>query len=80
MGPLLRLVLIVFGLWLVIRIIKRALADTSTPRHPPSDNTRHNDVMLRCAHCGVYIPQSEAYQRMGSTYCSREHAEADKKT
>ena len=80
MGPLLRLVLVVFALWLILRYIKRALDHKPSPRHPPRSAPAHVNAMLKCKHCGVYFPESEATRRGGNTYCSPEHAKADNKT
>jgi len=30
--------------------------------------------LVRCAHCGVHLPRSEARQAAGALYCSEEHA------
>ena len=79
MGPLIRLVLIFFALWLIIRYIKRAL-DTPSPRPPSPDTPERVSAMLKCKQCGVYVPQSEATRRGDNFYCSSEHAEADHKT
>jgi uncharacterized protein len=39
------------------------------PREKPSE------PMVRCAACGLNVPQSEALGRGGAWYCSREHLE-----
>lgn len=31
------------------------------------------EPMLKCAHCGIYLPASEALERRGLSYCSPEH-------
>jgi len=31
------------------------------------------EVMVSCAHCGVYIPASEALHQDGLDFCSQEH-------
>ena len=80
MGQLLRIILVLFALWLIVRYIKRALGHNPPPRHPSPNTTEHVNAMLPCKHCGVFIPQSEVTRRGGNTYCSREHAEADNKT
>lgn len=80
MGQLLRIVLVVFALWLIIRYIKRALNPKSRPQHPSPDTAELENAMLPCKHCGVYLPQSEVIRRGDNVYCSREHAEADKTT
>lgn len=38
--------------------------------------TRHLDtpeLMVKCAHCGVYLPASEAITQSGELFCSDEH-------
>jgi len=30
--------------------------------------------MVRCAHCGIHLPRSEAVLMNGQTWCSQEHA------
>ncbi len=32
------------------------------------------EPMVRCAHCGIHLPRSEALQSQGQTWCSQEHA------
>ena len=71
MGQLLRIVIILFGLWLVLRLIRRALqprSGDSPPSSPSSD-------MLRCDYCGVFVPRGEAVTTRGRTYCSNAHAD-----
>jgi len=34
------------------------------------------EPMVLCAHCGVYLPRSDALQRDGQTWCCGEHADA----
>jgi uncharacterized protein len=31
------------------------------------------ETMVRCAQCGVYLPQSEGIVARGRTFCSQEH-------
>lgn len=74
MGQFLRIVILLVGLWLVLRIIRRALEHRSAPPPsppPPSD-------MLRCEYCGVFVPRSEAVTVRGHAYCSGSHADADR--
>ena len=42
-------------------------------RPPAAGQLPPSEAMLRCAHCGVYMPQSDAYQRGELTFCSVEH-------
>lgn len=69
MGQLLRIIIILFGLWLVLEIIKRALA--SHKNHPSRKPSIAS--MVACAHCGVHLPESEAIQKDGKYYCCEEH-------
>jgi uncharacterized protein len=74
MGQFLRIAIVLFGLWLVLRLIKRALAkrrsDSLTPP-PPAD-------MLRCDYCGMFVPRSDAITVNGKIFCSGNHADADR--
>lgn len=38
----------------------------ATPQQPES--------MVRCEHCGIHLPRSEAVQTGGRIWCSQEHA------
>ena len=69
MGQFLRLVIILFGLWLVLTIIKRALA--SRRKAPPEKPAVAK--MVICAHCGVHVPETEAVRDGDRHYCSEEH-------
>jgi len=74
MGQFLRIALVLFGLWLVLRLVKRALARlrSGPPAiSPPAD-------MLRCDYCGVFVPRDDAVTTNDKTYCSDHHASADR--
>ncbi len=45
---------------------KKAQAGARQP--PPLES------MVRCAHCGIHLPRSEALLQNGQTWCSAEHA------
>jgi uncharacterized protein len=76
MGTLLRLAIVLLGVWLVLRLVKRTLLKDDRPSSPaatpPAD-------MLRCDYCGVFVPRSEATMAHGKPYCSDGHAEAASK-
>ena len=44
---------------------KKAQADAAPPAL---------ESMVRCAHCGIHLPRSEALLQNGQTWCSAEHA------
>jgi uncharacterized protein len=77
MGTFLRLAIILFGIWLVVRIVKRYLAEH---RHPPIPSAPQPPAdMLRCDYCGTFVPRAEAIRTDDKNYCSGEHAEADRR-
>lgn len=41
---------------------------TTQPRHLDAP-----ELMVKCAHCGVYLPASEAITQSGELFCSEEH-------
>lgn len=69
MGQLLRIIVILLGLWLVLTIIKRALSS----RRNPAPDKPVVAKMVACAHCGVHIPEPEAIRDGDRYYCSEEH-------
>lgn len=65
---LLFLIVLGFVIYLVIKSYSRsqnARSSSSAPRGP--------EDMVKCAHCGVNLPRSEAILTQGKFYCSREH-------
>ena len=74
MGQFLRIAIVLFGLWLILGFIKRALARrrSDSPTPPPSAD------MLRCDYCGTFVPRSDAITASGKVYCSGTHADADR--
>ncbi len=71
---LLLLIAAIVGVFLIVRTLLR-----SPGRKPPEKPGRlkQQGVVVRCAHCGVHVPQFEAYRSGKRMYCSRDHALAD---
>lgn len=70
---LIRLIILALVIWLIYRMVRRLLAK------PANDNTARPQVgtdMVRCAHCGIHIPENEALYADGQPYCSEEHRQA----
>jgi uncharacterized protein len=67
MGRLLVLILlVVLAVWLVRKALRG-----------PAEVQKRSDIqgdLVRCAHCGVHLPRSEARMEEGALYCSEEHA------
>lgn len=67
-----RLVVLVLLVVVAVWLIRRALAaaqKTDIEKKPPVQGD-----LVRCAHCGVHLPRSEARMAAEELYCSDEHA------
>lgn len=82
MGKLLTwVILILLGL-IVLRLIAHQNAQSKINARQPKQAPRRkmppvaadNESMVRCAHCGIHLPRSEAVLVSGKTWCSKEHA------
>lgn len=71
---LLLLIAAIVGVFLIVRTLLR-----SSGRKPDAqpERLKQQGVVVRCAHCGVHVPQFEAYRSGTRMYCSRDHALAD---
>jgi len=74
-----RLILIGVVVVLVIWLLRRALAGPRSGKPPEQAGEQKGDL-VSCAHCGVNLPQAEAYAARGVLpgaggrfYCSEEH-------
>ena len=63
-----------FGVGAVIRAYQRSL---DKPQAPARGQTVED--MVKCAHCGVNLPRSEAIYSGGEFYCTAEHKQLGKK-
>jgi uncharacterized protein len=70
------LLLIVVGVaaWSVIRAYQR-----SFNKPPASTREKAAEDMVKCAHCGVNMPRSEAIFSGGEFFCTPEHKQLGKK-
>jgi uncharacterized protein len=41
--------------------------------HPTQDTNRETESMVRCAHCGVYLPASDSVSDGEQAYCCAAH-------
>ncbi|MHB8535108.1 MAG: PP0621 family protein [Sulfuricaulis sp.] len=71
MGQLLRIIILLIGLWLVLQIIKRALGTRRSP--PPRQASIAK--MVACTYCGTHVPESETIRDGDKTYCCEDHRE-----
>lgn len=47
-----------------------------TPDRPSKPRASAPQAMVSCARCGVHLPQSEALQKGGRSYCCAAHRDA----
>lgn len=67
---LIRLIILALLVYLVWRLIKTVTARGG--KSVPQNTER----MLRCAHCGVYVPEHLALPHKDHHFCSPEHRQA----
>jgi uncharacterized protein len=67
-----RLAIIAVAVWLAIYLLRRAL-HYLTPSKTASTPTESAKNMVRCAQCGLHLPESEAIAHHGHYFCCQEH-------
>lgn len=66
---LIRLLLLALAIWLFTLVVKRYLALARRKR----GETPRIGTMVRCAVCGLHVPEAEALKRHDQYFCSTEH-------
>lgn len=79
MGKFIFWVVVILGGLFAARLLARQAAKQDQPRVPPAAPAKNKaaatpEAMVRCAHCGIHMPRSEALLVNGQTWCSKEHA------
>jgi len=83
MGKLLLWAIVVLAVLIAMRLWSHKNAHQSAhksaaQRRRTEDNARPDDAtseaMVRCAHCGVHLPRSEALLKNGQLWCCEAHA------
>ncbi len=70
--------LIVFAVIAVVYALWRSQRSTPPDKGAaPRSNTANPQDMVRCAHCGLHLPESEALRRGERSYCCRSHQDLD---
>lgn len=72
-------VIVILAVILVMRVIAaqklRQNQQNRTPQHNRSQPPKGKaEPMVRCEHCGVHLPRSQALMSDGHTWCSLDHA------
>jgi uncharacterized protein len=73
MRVLVLILLVVLAVWLIKRALRGPAAKEVQQKAPVQGD------LVRCAHCGVHLPRSEARMAESVLYCSDEHARLGKR-
>lgn len=71
---LFRLILIIALVWLAWRLLKKVLLSNRSDQ--PQDNLDAPHRMVRCARCGLHVPESDSVEDQGNHFCSQAHLKA----
>lgn len=84
MGKFLFWAVVILGALFAARLLAAHNRKNNTPPAAPptrpdgsaavKGNDANAEPMVRCAHCGIHMPRSEAVLSDGKTWCSTEHA------
>lgn len=75
---LLRFILIALAVWVAVQIVRRVLTQHRKRVADQKKAAAHS--MVRCAHCGLHVPETEAVQDGGRYFCSNEHRLEEKRS
>jgi len=66
---------VLIGARLLSRSATRSAPTGKLGKAPASDGDMSGaEAMVRCQHCGIHLPRSEAFLSSGRTWCGPEHA------
>lgn len=74
MGKALLWIVIILAALTVARIVSRQSASRKHPRASGKTAAKKAEAMVRCEHCGIHLPRSDALLLDGKTWCSSDHA------
>lgn len=69
---LIRLLIIAALIYIAWRVFKNLLS-RSQQVDPPAANQQRQELMRKCAQCGIHVPDHEAFSHNGRHFCSQEH-------
>ncbi|HLS42138.1 MAG TPA: PP0621 family protein [Paenalcaligenes sp.] len=71
-------IVVIVAVLMVMRVLSftKAKRDNLPKNNPQNNRFQKNapEPMVRCAHCGIYLPRSQALMSNHHTWCSLEHA------
>ena len=72
-----RLLLLIGAIVGIFLIVRTLFLSNSRKKAPLPERLKEQGTVVRCAHCGMHVPQFEAHRSGNRMYCSREHALED---
>lgn len=72
---ILRIIFTLAVIWLVFYVYRRFFKKV-----PRLQQTREEEItkeIVRCQHCGLHVPKTEAIKRQNAYYCCQDHAESE---
>lgn len=76
MGVLLRFVFLGMVVWIIFRLLQRALGRQAPSGQHEEKPASPIQAMHPCAYCKVHIPETESTQSGGYFFCSKAHRDA----
>jgi len=74
-----RYLIFIISIWLIYRISKSLLRQKQAKQPKSNKNTPLKNT-VRCAHCNLHIPESEAILGNGHSYCCEKHKQEHSET
>ncbi|ABI57886.1 PP0621 family protein [Alkalilimnicola ehrlichii MLHE-1] len=82
LGQILVIIVLILA-WLGLRSVLRQLREQRERAAVADEQSQRRgrgrdrvEAMVRCEHCGVYVPRNEAVEDAGRWYCSDGHRDA----
>lgn len=75
--PLIRILIIIAIIWLLIHLFKQYRERRMEHLSNAQEQKKITDQMVKCAHCGLHMPETEAIKQGHSYYCSQEHYQTE---
>ena len=76
---LLLLIVAIVAVFLAVRTLLRSAGSRRQVAHNARpERLKEGGAIIRCAWCGVHVPEAEAWREGDRYYCTRQHAELDR--
>ena len=72
---MLRILLLLALLFIIVYFLRRLFSVNGASAKRSGKRLRAR--MVKCGHCGTYVPEEDAVKVSGKTYCSEAHRDAD---